>query len=197
MIKIVMVRHGQTDYNLNRLVQGRIDNPLNENGRKQAYLLAEHLKQAHKTFDAILSSPLSRALQTASILRQSLGYQEPIDIIQHFVERDFNQLDGISVDEAMPLVRTKNYAHPGYETDEMMIQRISKAAFNLLNKYDGQSLLCVAHSHVIKSLLIYSNPQKFTFSNYFLTNGDMMYFEIHPKEIKFIKHVKHPEGSLK
>lgn len=197
MIKLAMVRHGQTNYNLNRLVQGRIDNPLNENGRQQAYILAEHLKEANQTFDVILSSPLSRALQTASILRQKLNEKQPIEIVQHFVERNFNALDGMSVDEVMPLVRTKGYTHPGYENDEMLVQRVVSAAFDLLKKHDGQTLLCVAHSHVLKALLVYSQPKKFSFANYFLTNGDIIYFEIYPNNIKFIKHTRHPQGDMK
>ncbi len=194
MIKLAMVRHGQTNFNLQRLVQGRIDNPLNKNGIEQAHLLADHLKEENKSFDAILSSPLTRALETAWIVAQTLNQREPIEIVQHFVERDFHDLDGKDVEYAWPLIRQKDYAHPGYETDVKLIERVVKAAFKLLEKHDGKELLCVAHSHVLKALLVYCNPNKFTFTNYKLTNGDVIYFEIDKNSIKFIEHIKHPKG---
>lgn len=196
MIKLAMVRHGQTNDNFKRLVQGRIDNPLNAHGKKQALILAKNLIKENKTFDAILSSPLSRALETAYIVSKQLNYQEPIEIVQHFVERNFFHLDGMSVDDAMPLVRTKGYKYPGFEDDEKIIKRVINATYNLLKLHDGKSLLCVAHSHVLKSLLVYSDPKKFSFADYSLTNGDIIYFEVYEDKIIFKEHISHPEGAL-
>ncbi len=59
---LAMVRHGQTHYNQKGIIQGRIDNPLNENGKHQAKALASFLKTKDLSFDALCSSPLSSAL---------------------------------------------------------------------------------------------------------------------------------------
>ncbi len=196
MIKLAMVRHGQTNYNLQGLVQGRINNPLNENGRQQAYELAQHLKAQNKDFDAILASPLSRALETAYIVKNELNIAGPIEIVQHFVERDFAFLDGQSVDVSRALIREGKRIGNGFENNEELINRIVSAAFKLLKFHDGQELLCVAHSHVLKSLLVFADPNQFDFADYYLTNGDIIYLEIEPGKIRFIDHIHHPNGEL-
>ncbi len=197
MIKLAMVRHGQTDYNYTGLVQGRINNPLNENGRNQALKLGEIILSENKIYDEILSSPLSRALETAYIISKTLNKDKPIEIIQHFVERDFGALDGQDVKIARAHVRNATSKIPGFEEDDVLVGRIAHAAYNLLHTHDGKSLLCVAHSHVLKALLVYSDPKQFNFADYYLTNGDVINLEIYPDKIKFISHIHHPNGAIK
>ena len=65
-MKIYVTRHGQTELNAKKLMQGRSDNPLNDTGREQARAARE--KIGNIKFDALYSSPLSRAVETASII---------------------------------------------------------------------------------------------------------------------------------
>jgi broad specificity phosphatase PhoE len=69
MVKIILVRHGETDWNRKEVFRGRIDVGLNRNGREQAKALAE----ATRTFriDAVYSSPLSRSMETANITAEA------------------------------------------------------------------------------------------------------------------------------
>lgn len=187
---LAMVRHGQTHYNQKGIIQGRIDNPLNENGKQQAKVLGSYLKTLDTTFDALCSSPLSRALETAFIIKNELSMHHSIHVIQTFVERDFHLLDGKPVEIGMPLVRQKGYSHPGYEDDEKLIKRIVNTALKLENRYKEQKVLCVAHSHVIKALMTYADPNQYQISNYMLDNGDMIYFEIKNQNVKVLKHEK-------
>ncbi len=187
---LAMVRHGQTHFNINGIIQGQTNTPLNEVGRLQAHKVADTLKLNGEHFDAILSSPLSRALETAHTISKKLEIDQPIHVIQRFMERDFYHLDGKPVDEGMPLVRTKGYTYPGYEDDHKLIQRIITTSLALEKSYKDQKVLCVAHSHVIKSLLVYLDPVKYSFSNYLINNCDILYFEINNKKIKFIEHQK-------
>lgn len=195
MIKLAMVRHGQTNYNLNHKVQGRINIPLNENGRKQALDLALHLKEMDASFDAILSSPLSRAMETAMIIKNTLDHSEPLHIIQPFIERHFGFLDGEDVDKGRDYVRARKYSEPDFENDEDLINRIVYQAYQLLKNYDNQNLLCVAHSHVIKAMLVYVDPKQNSFADYVLDNGDIVYFEIDEKQIRLINHQKNPKRA--
>ena len=188
---LVMVRHGQTDYNAKRLVQGRINNPLNQHGKKQARDLAHLFIDQKEIFSRIISSPLSRALETADIIRRKLKMEDPLIVDHQLIERDFNQLDGLSIDVAMPLVKQKGYTHPGYEMDHTLIHRVTKAVKRLSLRFQDERVLCVVHSHVIKALLVHVNPDVFSFADYLLQNGDVLYFEVNNDSIKFIKHDHH------
>ena len=77
MTYITLIRHGQTDWNKKALIQGHIDNPLNETGRRQALLACEKLKKLDR-YDIIISSPLLRAFETGRIISQNIGYNIPI-----------------------------------------------------------------------------------------------------------------------
>lgn len=181
-----IVRHGQTYYNASGLVQGRIDIPLNDLGKSQAQALGIELKTSSQKFDVIMASSLSRAYESAKIIAQELGYNQEIIINSDFVERDFHHLDGTPVETAMPLVRSKNYAFETYETDVELIDRILKAVKKLEKIYENQSILLVAHSHVIKALMVYADPKRYTFAD-LIRHADVIRFDIHGNDIKVIE----------
>lgn len=95
---IALVRHGETDWNLARRIQGRTDIPLNDTGRAQARATAEVLANAGD-WTGVRSSPLLRAVETAQILAAGLGLQAP-DRDEQFLERHFGEAEGMGVDEA-------------------------------------------------------------------------------------------------
>jgi alpha-ribazole phosphatase len=71
--RLILVRHGETDWNLEGRYQGQADLPLNERGREQAKLLAERLRS--ESIEAIYASDLSRAYETAKIIAEALGQE--------------------------------------------------------------------------------------------------------------------------
>ncbi len=87
---LYFVRHGQTDFNKEHILQGKIfDEPLNENGIKQVTELLSHLPQ---DFEVIFSSPLKRVLMSAEIIERHS--HKPIIIKEEISERDFGSLAG-------------------------------------------------------------------------------------------------------
>ena len=90
---IYIVRHGETQWNADGRIQGRRDIELNENGRRQAEAAAEALRG--KSFQALITSPLSRAKQTGAILAQFAQIAEVREDAR-IVERDFGELDNAS-----------------------------------------------------------------------------------------------------
>ena len=67
-MKIYVIRHGETDYNVRRLFQGQINTDLNDTGRAQARAAAEKIRAMGLTFDRVYSSPLQRAVETVEII---------------------------------------------------------------------------------------------------------------------------------
>lgn len=93
MIDLYLVRHGETSYNLNKLIQGQKDIPLSIVGEKGAYELGAALKEKGISFDCYLSSPLKRAVETAQIIRFQLNQTDKsIKTIDEFKERSFGFL---------------------------------------------------------------------------------------------------------
>lgn len=90
-----VLRHGQTDWNVQLRLQGSTDIPLNETGRAQARVAASIL--AGKGITKIVASPLSRALETAQIVGQRLCLEPVIDA--RLIERNFGLFEGMTIDE--------------------------------------------------------------------------------------------------
>jgi len=90
-----VLRHGQTDWNVQMRLQGSTDIPLNETGRAQAHAAAKIL--AGEGITRIIASPLSRALETARIVGAASGIEPVID--QRLIERNFGLFEGMTIDE--------------------------------------------------------------------------------------------------
>lgn len=89
---LYIIRHGKTDWNEQRKLQGRTDIPLNENGRKMANEAAKEYESIH--FDLCYSSPLSRARETAEILMKDRGI--PIITDERLIEMSFGIYEGLA-----------------------------------------------------------------------------------------------------
>ncbi|MCS6906591.1 MAG: histidine phosphatase family protein [Anaerolineales bacterium] len=99
--QIYLLRHGESTGNANGYHQGQYDFPLSEKGTQQARRLASLLKARGLNFDRIISSPLSRARQTAEILAETLSV--PLELDPIWMERDAGLLSGLRPEEAQKL----------------------------------------------------------------------------------------------
>src|SRR5512139_3968790 len=90
--RVCIIRHGETDWNVDKRIQGHTDIPLNETGRAQALAMA--FNAAHQRFHAIYSSDLARALETARVLAQREGQEvKPLPALR---ERHFGVFQGMT-----------------------------------------------------------------------------------------------------
>jgi len=97
--EIFVARHGQNEDNANGILNGHRDLPLTDIGRQQARDLGEGILATGLKFDAIYSSPLSRALETAQIVSEILGIKKDPVIIDELIERDFGVMTGQPIDK--------------------------------------------------------------------------------------------------
>lgn len=173
---ICLVRHGQTDWNKQFLIQGRYDIPLNDEGRKQIAKTILRLKNYDIKWDIFLSSPLIRAKETCEIIKKNLGYQENEIIIRNnLIEREFGEADGIQINDAVYARILKNdYAN--IETSIAISKRALDEIMAIDKAYAGKKVLVVTHSHFIKALFTQLDST-LTFQS-FLANGALNFLEI-------------------
>ncbi|HSG42678.1 MAG TPA: histidine phosphatase family protein [Anaerolineales bacterium] len=150
MTKLCFVRHGQTDWNLEGRYQGQSDVPLNENGLKQAQSLIDTLN-GH-TFDAIYSSDLMRAKQTAQPIADKLGISMQIE--PRLREINQGEWEGVLVDDiraryaeiwSQRTVDPANVRPPGGETVREVATRVYAALDDISRLFPMEQLLITSH----------------------------------------------------
>ena len=157
MLHLILVRHGETEWNAQRRYQGQSDIVLSAAGRQQAERAAERL--ASQTIDAVYASDLKRAFETASIIARTKGLQvcpEP-----RLRELKFGVLEGLTFDEAqaqypeMIAAWLKDFNQPpqGAETIDLFNGRIVSLLEELKQKHDEQTILLVGHGGSLSEIL--------------------------------------------
>src|SRR5664279_728925 len=148
MTDLYLVRHGETDWNRQRRIQGLTDIPLNETGRDQARATGMLLSRRH--WDGIYASPLSRARETASIIATEVGLGEPT-LVDALVERNYGQAEGLDWLEG-----ATHYPHgtvvPGRESREEVGARVIPALMELAADRQGEALLIISHGGAIRAV---------------------------------------------
>jgi probable phosphoglycerate mutase len=153
---IYLVRHGETDWNRERRIQGSSDIPLNSTGRAQAKTTGELL--ARREWHGIFASPLSRAMETAQIIAAEVGLAAPT-ALPEVVERRYGDAEGrtdVEVDALYP----GDTEVPGRETRASVSERALPALVRLAEENHGKSVIVVAHGGVIAAILAAVAPER-------------------------------------
>ena len=130
-VLVCLVRHGQTDWNLIKRLQGRENVPLNEAGHAQARGLScviDGTRQNGVAFSSVCTSPLSRAHDTAVYITDSLGLSAPT-VLESLIERDYGSLSGLTLAERKQLF-------PGGEKQAGNVESVPAAAARMLRAID-------------------------------------------------------------
>jgi uncharacterized phosphatase len=150
-VSIFLLRHGQTDWNIVDRLQGHTDIPLNETGKKMIEEVADIFKRDIGDIDYIVSSPLSRAYESALIFSNSLGYKEEIIINELFIERCFGLAEGLLQEEIK--MKFPNFDVPEMETEKDVFSRAMEGLNYYHSIYSNANILIVTHGAVLKTLV--------------------------------------------
>jgi len=186
-MKIYFVRHGQTNLNKDRLIQGRLDEPLNKTGIKQAKETGQLLKSLNIDFKRIVSSPLSRALETAHYSAKKLNYKEEIIILPKYIERDFGNWEYKTINDSFDIIMADGFQEEGFEDNEQLIPRIKLGTDELYQDFKDETVIAFVHAHVIRSVYILADPNKYTYTNFFLGNASIHVFEYDGNNFKLLE----------
>jgi len=150
---LYLVRHGETDWNKQRRIQGSTDIPLNETGRAQAAATAELL--ARRPVDAVVASPLSRAFETGAVIADRLGLAVPATY-EGLQERSYGEAEGLTDDEV-----AARYPHddiPGRESRSALLARATQTLGEIAVRFDAGVVVVATHGAVIRSVVNAAAP---------------------------------------
>ena len=158
MTRLILVRHGETEWNRQLRFQGQVDVPLNATGQEQALRVARRL--ASGEVHRVVSSDLARARQTAAPLAELLARRGGPDPIESAAlrEQSFGVVDGMSVDEIKRLHPAAwndwvdfraDYAFEGGESTRRFHGRVLQGLRELANAHAGETLVVVTHGGVL------------------------------------------------
>ena len=150
-VEIYITRHGETQENIAGILQGWLDGTLSEQGRQQSEDLGKRLKKMGLVFDAIYSSDLGRARETAEIIKAQMGYERPVEYCFELRERDNGMLNtktikevngDISLLEMKAMLHCDEYEqmHPCVEKRGSVMARAEKfARENIFSWFTGKN----------------------------------------------------------
>jgi len=145
--EMLLVRHGQSEWNAVGRWQGKADPALTELGRLQAL----HAASRVGSVDVIVASPLIRALETARLIGNHLGVG-PVVLDADLAERDAGEWEGLTraeIEEGWPGFLAEEGRPEGYEGHDELIGRVRGALDRVHAEYDGADALVVTHGGVI------------------------------------------------
>lgn len=164
MKRLYLLRHGQTEFNVKKLVQGRCDSPLTDLGRKQAGMAAAWLKAHGVVPDKVVSSSLGRAMDTASLVaRELLGPDAAVEPCEGIIERCYGTFeegphDALPTDVWDP---GEDLFPFGGEGSKALQERMVATLTNIMGSEGIETLLAVSHGSASRQFIKAAAPEGF------------------------------------
>lgn len=188
---LCIARHGETDWNKSGILQGWFDIPINDLGRSQAHALAAQL--ANAKFDAIWSSPLARARETADIVASTLQLPPPA-CHDGLKEKHFGAIQGIPKSELAELnpalleqILRRNPAAEfvGGESLDEFVDRVLAALEEIGARHAGERVLVVTHGWVMDVVTRHINGHcRSTVLHLKPKNGECLWVELAQQQLR-------------
>ena len=198
---VLLVRHGQTEWNLNGRWQGHADVPLNETGRQQAKAIAQRLaRQTKWEIDALYASDLERAAETAVIIGNAINHTPIFDPIWR--ERDMGDFSGLTRPEIVAkfpgLLDGERSGFgltpPNGEDGDLFWDRGAQAIGDLVANHVGQTILVVSHGgflYAIIARLLGIGQENFGNLRFGNTSLSMMQISSHRARLHLLNDMNH------
>ena len=170
--EIVLIRHGETDWNTERRYQGTSDRPLNDHGNQQAKALANSMRG--EEWDAIISSPLKRAMGTALPLLDALNLSDDLLIPDpRLMERSYGAAEGFTLAEREE--RFPGEIWEGLESYNDLETRALGTVEDYIHRFPNQRLLMVTHGTWITAVLEVLTQGEFGYGKSIILNTSRTY----------------------
>ena len=186
MKRLYLLRHGQTEFNVKKLVQGRCDSPLTDLGRKQAGMAAAWLKGHDVVPDKVVSSPLGRAMDTASLVAtELLGPDAAVEPCEGIIERSYGTFeegphDALPTDVWDP---GEDLIPFGGEGSQALQGRMVDTLTNIMDADGIETLLAVSHGSASRQFIKAAAPEGFELPTK-LPNCAIMIFDFDEEDLQ-------------
>lgn len=175
---LYVVRHGETEKNKYGLIQGQTECDLSKNGIEKAKELIPVVRNLK--IDVVISSPLKRAYDTASIITEG---KYPINIDDRMIERNWGLCEGASIDD-VDTVKCWNFflntGDNGIEKVQDLLKRVSEFLEDIKNKYPDKNVLVASHSAILRAIhyCLHNIPEDGDMSKIDIPNLRIIEYEI-------------------
>ena len=160
MTRFYFIRHGETQWNVEKRYQGHTDIPLSETGLKQGELLGKRFKNI--PVDYVYASPLIRAVETAKFVAEATNNE--LNTIDSFKEINFGEWEGHTVNELKQKYKDSyinflkepfKYGFPGEGSFDNVAKRVMEGIDQLLKAHEGKNIVVVSHGGILKIAIMY------------------------------------------
>lgn len=202
--RVLMIRHGSTEHSLEGRFSGRNELPLDARGQGQARAIAEHLRGLGPV-DAVVSSPLRRARETAQAIVERTGGS--VDIHEDLIETEFGEWEGLTIEEAhlkwpdllASWLKRADVCPPSGESFAQVEERALRGLNEIVTARRGQRIVVVSHVTPIKTLLrlALGAPQE-TMFRFHLDTASLSavdYYADGTSSVRTINNSEHPDPA--
>lgn len=179
MTDLYLVRHGETEWNRLRRIQGLTDIPLNDTGREQARRTG--LLLTRRPIARVYASPLIRARETAELIAAELGLHE-VELLDELVERNYGSAEGMSFHE-IDVRYPEGSEVPGRESRAAVAARVVPALQRMAADHPDESIVVVSHGAAIRAALMSAEPGGGFAA---ITNGSVHRFHIDEDDLRLV-----------
>lgn len=207
---LLLVRHGETVGNLEKIAHGQTESPLNERGIEQAQMTAALLRswaldKDRKDFHLVYASPLSRAQDTARAIADALDL--PLHVHSNLIEGSLGDLEGVTYEElhsfgfAKYSIRDDDYDGHNGESPNVLGNRMMDAVEEIRSRHPNENIILVSHGAAIAHYLARLLGTKPAFGHqYIMHNAAVSEVSFHPHEepqLTILNHHEHLPEHLK
>jgi broad specificity phosphatase PhoE len=178
-MKLIIVRHGETEENVKKIIQGKGNNRLTEKGKKQAKEVGKQLKSKYK-IDMVFCSPLKRCQETLEEILSEYPIEGEIFMSNLIEERDFGEYDGIE----LSLINWEEINENNKLNQKMGVEpwsdvekRVNLFLEDLKLEDDKKTILIVSHGGPIRVMINRLNKQNLKYHEIEVNNGQIMEFD--------------------
>lgn len=155
-MRLLLIRHAESSANAEGRIQGHLDIPLSDRGRRQSEALAERI--SHLNIDALYTSPLKRASETAAAIAAKTKLTPELE--PDLVERNVGELAGLTREDIIDRfpdymrarVEGRQVEISGFERDDVFNQRVDRTISAIIDAHHGQTVAAISHGGVIAAM---------------------------------------------